>query len=233
MPHPRNIEAVHCCDNFTSFVIGCSACLGCEEADNVNFSVENQFGYPDRDWLSFNCGAEVLASIGEEEVRGRLGDQSLDTSSTEECANQLLLLEKTKQLAAQEAARAREEAARVAEEAARVAEEAARMAEEAAIAEGVIVAEEAFKEAALVLPIEDPTVLKAKREVIREADTRRGGARRAHLVMKHARIHRGVRCRQRGGRHKVSSIEWPEPDDGNCYSIDDFGSELLDVHGYV
>merc|ERR1711879_678198 len=106
-------------------------------------------------------------------------------------------------MGAQEAARAREEAARVAEEAARA-------------------AEEAFKEAAVMPPIDDPIVLKAKREVIREADTRRGGARRAHLVMKHGRIPRGIRCRQRGGRHKVSSIEWPESDGSNCCSIDDF-----------
>lgn len=235
MPHPRNCEAVHFDHNVTSFVIACSACLGFEEAQDVDFSMENQFGYPDRDWLSFNSGAEVLASIGEEEVRGRLGDQSIDISSAVECANQLLLLEKPKQLADQEAAWAREEAAeaaRVAAEAARVAEEVAIARESYAVVEGAIAAEEAFKEAAVMPPIEDPTVLKAKREEIREADTRRDGARRVHLVMKHARISRGIRCRQRGGRHKVSSIVRPESDDSSYCGIDDFGNELLSALGY-
>merc|ERR1712066_105097 len=111
-----------------------------------------------------------------------------------------------KQLAAQEAAWAREEAARE--------------------------AEEAFSEAAVLPPIEDPTVLKAKREVIREVGTRRDGARHANLVMKHARIPRGIRCRQRGGRHKVSSVEWPESDGSNCCSIDDFVSEFVGAFGY-
>merc|ERR1712050_566453 len=45
MPHPRNLEGVHGLGCVTSFVIGCTACFGCVEAQNVGFSAENQFGF--------------------------------------------------------------------------------------------------------------------------------------------------------------------------------------------
>mmetsp|Transcript_10287 Transcript_10287/g.23169 ORF Transcript_10287/g.23169 Transcript_10287/m.23169 type:complete len:507 (+) Transcript_10287:104-1624(+) len=209
IPHPRNVEAIHG-DTMTSFVLGCTACLGCEEATDAEFSEQNHFGYPERNWLSFNSGAQMLASIGEQEVRDRLAAQSTAVGSSEECANQLLLLEKRKQLKAEAAVAARLKAEQAAQAAAQAAQVAAQAAAQAAAAlyqkrcqEGGVAAEEAAKKAAVALPAEDPVVLKAHREARRDGSARRESTRRTHLAAKLTRLTLGRRSKPRGGRHKM------------------------------
>lgn len=57
----------HC----ASFCIGCTACLGCAEAQDapVNEAIALSF---EEMWLKFRSGKEVLAVLGETEVRARL-----------------------------------------------------------------------------------------------------------------------------------------------------------------
>mmetsp|Transcript_109153 Transcript_109153/g.233260 ORF Transcript_109153/g.233260 Transcript_109153/m.233260 type:complete len:512 (+) Transcript_109153:103-1638(+) len=206
IPHPRNVEAIHG-DTMTSFVLGCTACLGCEEAMDVNFGEQNHFGYPERNWSSFTSGEEMLASIGEQEVRDRLAAQGSAVGSAVECADQLLLLERSKQQKVARAAEAHRVALLKAAQAAQAAAEAAEALEEQRYQkrcqEGAVAAEKAAKEAAAALPAEDPIVLKVHHEASRDANARRQSTRRAHLVAKLSRIVQDKRSHQRGGRHKI------------------------------
>jgi hypothetical protein len=73
MPHPPNVEAKHVKDEMASFCIGCTACLGCNEIqEDLRFNDQNVFGFPERQWMKFTNGNEVLKELGEEEVRARL-----------------------------------------------------------------------------------------------------------------------------------------------------------------
>lgn len=81
-----------------SFVLGCSACQGCQEANRVAFNLgeEGGFGYPERRWREFAGGDMLLAAIGEREVRFRLACRApaeLQGGSAAECAERLLLAE--------------------------------------------------------------------------------------------------------------------------------------------
>jgi len=87
-------------DVMASFCIGCTACLGLEELpETLNFNDKNIFGFPVRPWLDFAHGEEVLAALGEEEVRARLRvrDPTLraeqESLSAIRCAELLLPLE--------------------------------------------------------------------------------------------------------------------------------------------
>jgi len=94
MAHPPNQEAVHCSEQCASFCIGCTACLGCTEAENppVNDTIALSF---QEKWLKFENGAHVLAVLGEAEVRAQL--QILqpgrnDEFGAEACADAVLAL---------------------------------------------------------------------------------------------------------------------------------------------
>jgi len=98
MPHPPNQEAVHCSGNFASFCIGCTACLGCREAQELDFNENNVFGFQEEDWLSISDGTHLLKMLGEEQVRIRLLVMQphlvneIDHLSAQLCAEQLLPL---------------------------------------------------------------------------------------------------------------------------------------------
>jgi len=104
IPHPRN-EAANINEpmEHPSFVIGCSACLGqacmgCEdeEQDDLGGPAGYAFGWQHRDWAVFLNGAELLAAVPEEEIRGRLHalPHPLPSHGTlAECAERLLLRE--------------------------------------------------------------------------------------------------------------------------------------------
>lgn len=209
MPHPRNVQAVHGTVT-TSFVIGCTACLGCTDATEENFGEQNVFGYQERDWLSFASGAEMLASIGEQEVRDRLADQGTAVGSALECADQLLLLEEGRAAAAWAAA---EGEALAAEERARAAaEEEAEYAcsdggdwarEQAELAKAC---DDGAKEAAVA-----PPSPKVGREAKRALGRLRESMRRQRHATKLARLSSsGERLHHRGGRHKVPVVWWPD-----------------------
>jgi len=104
IPHPRNVDA-----NLTrarrsrkahrSFVLGCVACRcggALEEETRPAEDNINQFGYPERDWFAFSSGAEVLATLGADEVQDRLREhhrRAPQGGSTVERAERLLLRE--------------------------------------------------------------------------------------------------------------------------------------------
>jgi len=99
IPHPRN-GAGNIGEPMEqpSFVIGCSACLGYADVpqDDLGGPDGYAFGYPPRDWAAFGTGAELLAAVGEEEVRGRLRaarPQVPQDGLAAECAERLLLRE--------------------------------------------------------------------------------------------------------------------------------------------
>merc|ERR1712096_86 len=97
IPHPRITSsagegAVH------SFVLGCSACKGSQEAHLglVTKGSEGEFGYPKRTWKHFTGGDMLLAGVAEREVRHRLRlhqHSAPQGGSAAECAERLLLLE--------------------------------------------------------------------------------------------------------------------------------------------
>jgi E3 ubiquitin-protein ligase MYCBP2 len=105
MPHPPNVAANLTIARNTdtthkSFVVGCLACMGFREEGFEGARPEenaiNQFGYKARcDWLLFKSGTELLAVLGEDEVRGRLLAHwpALPKGSAVECAERLLLCE--------------------------------------------------------------------------------------------------------------------------------------------
>lgn len=109
IPHPPNTEAVHEAQMFKSFVIGCTACLAGAtlamddsdgpDGDDVEYSEQNMFGYPDRSWHSFADGEALLQELGEDEIRDRLRKRfrklasPLSEGILLECAERLLLLE--------------------------------------------------------------------------------------------------------------------------------------------
>lgn len=80
-------------ENFVSFCIGCTACLGCTEESNNAFNQQLVLDFEER-WLKFANGKEVLKVLSEDQVRERLrlhnhADAQL---SAEECADALLSL---------------------------------------------------------------------------------------------------------------------------------------------
>lgn len=99
IPHPRNTHGnLDKAMEGPSFVIGCSACLGFGdiEQDDLGGPDGYEFGFPDRDWRGFLGGRDLLAALGEEEVRERL--RALRPSlphdgSVLECAERLLIRE--------------------------------------------------------------------------------------------------------------------------------------------
>lgn len=104
IPHPRNVEAVLSHSDFEqypafrSFVLGCTACLGCDtvfqEVQSSWFVVVDEWGYPARNWEDFDSGSALLAAAGEKEVRDRLAavlPPLPPGGSPVECAERLLL----------------------------------------------------------------------------------------------------------------------------------------------
>jgi len=98
--HPPNVSARHGAGNVTSFVIGCLKCAGFEDevgGSHLQFGDQNQFGYPQRNWASFQSGSDLLAALGEEEIRDRLRSRKethhLSDDAIEACAERLLLHE--------------------------------------------------------------------------------------------------------------------------------------------
>lgn len=93
LPHPRN----NIRDRHRPFVAGCTGCLGFAfEHDQHVGGGGHGFGYPKRDWFSYASGGELLAAIGEEEVRGRLRGKPPPIprgGCAAECAERLLLCE--------------------------------------------------------------------------------------------------------------------------------------------
>jgi len=81
-----------------SFVIGCAACLGVSDlaqGEGLNYSDKNQFGYPQRDWAAFADGAQLLAALGQDEVRARLRQVRLPHKGIPiECAERLFFYER-------------------------------------------------------------------------------------------------------------------------------------------
>jgi hypothetical protein len=99
MLHPPNRQAVHCRENYASFCIGCTACLGDTEAqEGLAFNDNNTFGFPDRDWAGLSTGRQALELMGDAEVRARLKilepnhEAEHQELSAELCAERLLPL---------------------------------------------------------------------------------------------------------------------------------------------
>lgn len=102
-------------ENFVSFCIGCTACLGCTEESNNSFNENLVLDFEER-WLKFANGEEVLNVLGEDQVRKKLmlrnrNDARLSAKSS---ADLLLSLEveayRNLLAAAQESDRARQQA---------------------------------------------------------------------------------------------------------------------------
>lgn len=103
--HPPNIEAVNGSHNVASFVIGCLACAGFQaEEEHLSFNPENEFGFPVRDWLSFNSTAQILEVVSQAELRARLQARhpllaaAYQSADAEVCAELLLAFECCAQL---------------------------------------------------------------------------------------------------------------------------------------
>eukprot|EP00930_Biecheleria_cincta_P091545 TRINITY_DN81133_c0_g1_i1.p1 TRINITY_DN81133_c0_g1~~TRINITY_DN81133_c0_g1_i1.p1 ORF type:complete len:637 (-),score=113.94 TRINITY_DN81133_c0_g1_i1:27-1724(-) len=101
IPHPPNVAANFSVAStkeitFASFVLGCTACLGdFEEQEMQDGRKEAEFGFPQRQWEDFATGAEFLKVAQEGEVRTRLHALGLPLRGNDvECAERLLLHER-------------------------------------------------------------------------------------------------------------------------------------------
>jgi len=67
IPHSRNTTGnVNEDKMLQSFVIGCTSCLGHPDDDDLEDHGEGEgFGYPDREWMTFTSGHELLMKVGE------------------------------------------------------------------------------------------------------------------------------------------------------------------------
>jgi len=99
LPHPC-ISSTKGDGAVRSFVLGCSACMGCMGSGDSNQGMSanspGQFGYPQRSWEKYAGGDVLLAALGEREVRDRLRlhhPLALQSGGAAECAERLLLLE--------------------------------------------------------------------------------------------------------------------------------------------
>lgn len=95
IPHPPNVPANmgNGDGTFPSFVIGCMACFGGAADINqyLGFSGANEFGYPERDWQSFDNAQHVLDALGGVEIRDRLEVLHLSAQGNDlDCAERLL-----------------------------------------------------------------------------------------------------------------------------------------------
>jgi len=101
--HPPNRTAVHGMGDRASFVIGCRACMGCLEGEDSETNEGNAFGFPQRDWLSFESVEEVLTEVAEKELMDRLsarvGPEATAGLGLREVAARLLPMEREEQRA--------------------------------------------------------------------------------------------------------------------------------------
>lgn len=101
IPHARNTAGnMNRAKEGPSFVIGCTACLGHVdengEQEDLGGPEGYDFGYPARDWAAFASGEEVVAALGDEEIRARMRAHRpplRHEGDLAECAERLLLRE--------------------------------------------------------------------------------------------------------------------------------------------
>merc|ERR1711904_722956 len=71
LPHPC-ISSTKGDGAVRSFVLGCSACMGCmglgDSNQGMSANSPGQFGYPQRSWEKYAGGDVLLAALGEHEV---------------------------------------------------------------------------------------------------------------------------------------------------------------------
>lgn len=228
IPHPPNVEAVHGHD-IASFCIGCTACLGCTEAQDTDFNVRNVFGFDvQRDWLKFKDSQDMLMVVGTEEVRFRLKAWRPELSadlSAEECAAMLLPIQRDQQ-ALRERQLSEEQEKRDREHAAQLA--VARALEDLIVLE--LRADhppddcrqlKAMREASIALHKvkRQPQLAKYEEERIVFPRKRLGGLR-SNKPMRNVG-HRAMLSQRRGGRHKIAILSLLDPsyapdDDNTC-----------------
>lgn len=92
IPHPCIAEGGE--NAFRSFVLGCTACHGYQDAAEAYWA-EGEFGLQERQWNRFTGGDMLLATLGEREVRQHLQFQQLSVPQADgalACAERLLQL---------------------------------------------------------------------------------------------------------------------------------------------
>jgi len=231
IPHPPNSEAIHCQSSAASFVIGCRACLGSLDVEELSFDEKNQFGFPKRDWLSLADAGAVLAEVDEQELRSRFAARRLGPEGLGlDVISRLVLAheqeEQRQEELQEELRRKEEERRRIAEEAYWAAEREMELRWEA---EERKLQAEIVEELKVPFPHEECLALKSAREQKRllcylrssrrarlTSKTEQRDVSRARQSPQSHRSHRRIgscagRIGQqfpRGGRHKLPKVQW-------------------------